>query len=223
MDNLRPQVILVHGLGLRPRALGEIARTLHNQGYAINHFFYNSLRSTLTAAADQLHPVYGSIAERASTIHFVTHSMGGIVVRRLLARRSLPKLGRIAMTGPPNMGSVVARRLLEHPLLANAIGPAAQELRDPAYLDAVCALPTTPVLVIAGTRAQDLRNPVSLLSRTFLDQPSDGTVTIRETQLPQMERFVEVDECHTWLPSHPQTLDEIAAFFGPANLITRID
>jgi triacylglycerol lipase len=217
MNNLDPHVILVHGLGLRPRALRAIALTLHNQGYGINHFAYNSLQSTLTEAADQLYSVYRSVAERASTIHFVTHSMGGIVLRRLLARASLPKLNRIAMTGPPNRGSVVARRLLEHPLLATAIGPAAQELRDPAYLSTVCALPTTPVLVIAGTKAQDLRNPVSLLSRTFLDQPSDGTVTILETHLPQMARFVEVDECHTWLPSHPQTLCEIAAFFGPAN------
>jgi triacylglycerol lipase len=223
MNNLPSHVILVHGLGLQPKALRAIARTLTSHGYRTHDFFYNSLQSTLTEAADQLYTVYCSVAESASTIHFVTHSMGGIVLRRLLARAPLPKLDRIAMTGPPNRGSVVARRLLAHPLLATAIGPAAQELRDPAYLSTVCALPTTPVLVIAGTRGQDLRNPVSLLSRTFLDQPSDGTVTIEETQLPQMARFVEVDECHTWLPSHPQTLREIAAFFGPANLITTTD
>ncbi|MBW4550666.1 MAG: hypothetical protein KME35_06090 [Aphanocapsa sp. GSE-SYN-MK-11-07L] len=216
MTNPHSHVILAHGLGLRPRSLAKIAHTLHEQGYTIRDFSYDSLRVTLTEAADLLYPVYASAAQTASTIHFVTHSMGGIVLRRLLARASLPKLGKIAMTGPPNQGSVVAKRLLEHPLLSTIIGPAAQELRDPAYLNTVCALPTAPVLVIAGTRSQDLRNPVSLLSRTFLTEPSDGTVTIQETHLPQMARFVQVDECHTWLPSHPQTLGEIAAFFGPA-------
>ncbi len=220
MTNHRPHVILVHGLGLRPRALAKIARTLHDQGYGISHFSYDSLRVTLTEAADLLYPVYKTAAQTASTVHFVTHSMGGIILRRLLARAALPKLGKIAMTGPPNQGSVVAKRLLGHPLLTTMVGPAAQELRDPAYLNTICALPSGPVLVIAGTRSRDLRNPVSLLSRTFLTEPSDGTVTIQETHLPQMARFVQVDECHTWLPSHPQTLREIAAFFESAHSIS---
>jgi hypothetical protein len=74
------------------------------------------------------------------------------------------------------------------------------------------------VLVIAGTRSRDLRNPVSLLSRTFLTEPSDGTVTIQETHLPGITRFVQIDECHTWLPSHPQTLKEIVDFFDSSDL-----
>jgi triacylglycerol lipase len=215
--------LLPRHFGARTWALAKIARTLHEQGYTISHFSYDSLRLTLTEAADLLYPVYETAAQTASTIHFVAHSMGGIVLRRLLARTPLPKLGKIAMTGPPNQGSVVAQRLLGHPLLTSIIGPAAQELRDPAYLNTICALPTTPVLVIAGTRSQDLRNPVSLLSRTFLSEPSDGTVTIRETHLPQMARFVQVDECHTWLPSHPQTLHQIATFFGPAHHNITVD
>jgi hypothetical protein len=214
MTNTGSHVILAHGLGLRPRSLGKIAKRLREQGYAISHFSYDSLRVTLTEAADQLYPVYETAAQTASTIHFVAHSMGGIVLRRLLARADLPKLGKIAMTGPPNQGSVVAQRLLGYPPLTTLLGPAAQELRDPAYLSTVCALPKVPVLVIAGTRSRDLRNPVSLLSRTFLTEPSDGTVTIQETHLPGMTRFVQIDECHTWLPSHPQTLQEITDFFG---------
>jgi pimeloyl-ACP methyl ester carboxylesterase len=209
-----PTVMLVHGLGRRQSSLKTMARSLRHVGYPVVNWAYRSTRQTLTDAARQLHHAYSIVAQHADCIHFVTHSMGGMVLRRLLALEALPQLGKIAMIAPPNNGSIVAQRLLGNPLLSAVLGPAAQELRDPAYLQATCALPVVPTLVIAGTKALDVRNPTSLLSATFLHEPSDGTVAVRETRLPHMARFVEVPDCHTWMMNHPRTVREIVTFFG---------
>jgi triacylglycerol lipase len=212
MNSSKPSVILVHGLGRLPTSLWTIERTLRLQDYPVSNWGYTSLRNTLTESASQLQKAYTTVAQTTDRVDFVTHSMGGLVVRRLLALSVLPKLGKIVMIAPPNNGSVVAQRLLENPLAQSILGPAAMELCDADYLHKICAVPTTPVMIIAGTKARDLRNPVSLFSQSFLQEPHDGTVTVRETKLPNMDRFVEVPDCHTWLVNHPQTLREITTF-----------
>ncbi len=209
-----PTIMLVHGLGRRRASLNTVARTLRRLGYPVVNWSYHSTRQTLSDAARQLYITYTAVETTAPSVSFVTHGMGGIVLRRLLALEDLPHLSKVAMIAPPNNGSLVAQRLLGNRLLNAVLGPAAQELRDPAHIEATCALPTVPTLVIAGTKAIDARNPISLLSAAFLREPSDGTVAVRETRLPHMARFVEVPDCHTWMMNNPHTLREIVTFFG---------
>jgi triacylglycerol lipase len=213
MPQLSSHVILVHGLGRRPTSLRRIAQVLRAQGYPVTNWAYRSRTQTLNEAAHQLAAAYATVAQTTTTVHFVTHSMGGIVLRRLLAQTALPQLGKTVMLAPPNNGSLVARRVLRNPVVTAVLGPAAHELADGTALNASCAVLTTPVLVIAGTNAHDIRNPVCLLSAAVLHEPSDGTVAVRETTLPRMDRFVEVAACHTWIMNHPHTLREISAFF----------
>ncbi len=211
-------VILIHGLGRYPTSLSKIARTLRRHQHQVLNWPYASLRQTLSAAAEDLYPAYLQLAEGAAQVDVVTHSMGGIVLRRLLALTALPKLGRIVMIAPPNNGSLVARRMLDNPLVRTVLGPAAQELCDGAQLLASCALPENPLMVIAGTKSRDMRNPISLLTSSFLDEPSDGTVTVAETRLPRMDQFVEVFDCHTWLMNHSQTIHALVEFLAVPSL-----
>jgi pimeloyl-ACP methyl ester carboxylesterase len=205
---------LIHGLGRYPTSLSKIARTLRRHQHPVLNWPYASMRQTLTAAAEDLFPAYQKLAASAEQVDVVTHSMGGIVLRRLLALTPLPQLGRIVMIAPPNNGSLVAQRLLDNPLLRTVLGPAAQELCDNAHLQASCALPSNPLLVIAGTKSRDMRNPISLLTSSFLDEPSDGTVTVAETRLPRMDQFIEVFDCHTWLMNHSQTIRALVEFLA---------
>ncbi len=212
MSNQLSHVLLLHGLGRRSSSLRHIASSLQTQGYLVTNWAYPSRAQSLDVLASQLGDVYTCLAQTAPTIHIVTHSMGGIVLRRLLARTVLPQLGNIVMLAPPNNGSLVARYLLANPLVRAVLGPAAHTLADGSALNAICAVPTTPVMIIAGTSAHDLRNPISLLSATILQEPSDGTVAVRETMLPRMDEFVEIPSCHTWIMNHPETLRAISAF-----------
>lgn len=205
-------VILVHGLGRRPASLGLLAHMLRGQGYAVTNWGYRSRAATLDSAADDLSAAYATAAQAGAAVNIVTHSMGAIVLRRLLARAALPQLGKVVMLAPPNNGSIVLRRLLRLPLVGAALGPAARELADSAVLSARCAAPTAPLMVIAGTSARDPRNPVSLLSAALLREPNDGTVTVRETMLPRMNHFLEVAACHTWIMNHPATRRAISEF-----------
>jgi triacylglycerol lipase len=150
-------------------------------------------------------------------MHFVTHSMGGIVLRRFLARNTLPHLGKTVVLASPNNGSLLARSLLGNPLIQAILGAAAATLTDGASLNATCAVLNTPVLVIAGTKARDIRNPISLFSSSVLQGAHDGTVTVAETRLPRMDQFIEVDACHTWIMNHPDTLRAISAFLWTEN------
>ena len=212
MSSCLPHVILIHGLGRHSTSMRQLATTLRRQNYQITNWGYSSRAHTLDVLADQLTEVYTQIAQTATIIHVVTHSMGGIVLRRLLARTELPQLGKIAMLAPPNNGSQVAYHLLANPLLKSLLGPAAYALTDCATLNALCAVPSTPILVIAGTNARDVRNPVSLLSRSLLQEPNDGTVTVRETMLPRMDMFIQVLACHTLIMNHPDTVTAVREF-----------
>jgi hypothetical protein len=129
----------------------------------------------------------------------VTHSLGGIVLRHL--HQQCP-VERAVMLAPPNDGSRVASMLRDIPLFQWLYGPAGQEVTDAsAWPEA-----PQPCAVIAGTRATSLLNPTSWLTRAtkvFGDEPSDGTVAVRETKLPVMAEFHTVDATHSWIMSHP--------------------
>lgn len=207
-------VILIPGLGRRASSMRRVAAQLQAQGYAVTSWGYASRTSTLHMLAWQLADVLGEIVQPSQPIHCVTHSMGALVLRCCIAQTSLPQLGKIVMLAPPNNGSQLARHLLHYPFARQALGPAGCALADSTGLAATCAIPHNPVMVIAGTRANDLRNPAALLGTRVLAPPHDGTVMVHETRLPRMNRFVEVDACHTLIMNHPQTLEAISTFLS---------
>jgi triacylglycerol lipase len=209
-------IFLIHGLGRRPRSLAPVARLLKREGFEVSNWGYPSLRQALEEVAQDFRTAYLRQAQTVDQIHVVTHSLGGIVLRCALAQGELPKLGRIVMLAPPNQGSSLARVLSRNRLIGMLLGPAAPVLSDPTKLAALCCEPCVPTCVIAGSRARDMRNPVSLISRFLLSKASDGTVTIDETRLANMARFQVIDACHTWIMNHPQAQQELLAFLKPS-------
>lgn len=217
-------VILVHGLSDYKTAMWGMEHALYASGFAVVNWSYASLTHTLTMLASKLHEVYTMNAPHYARIHFVAHSMGGLVVRRLMKQHHLEKVGKLVMIGTPNNGAALARFILNHPTLSRvvaappvrwALGPAPHELKDAAYINAVCALPTCPVLVIAGTKsAFDIRNLNSWAAQRVLEQPHDGTVALSETKLPHIDEFIEVYETHPLLPSNPLVMGEVQRFLG---------
>lgn len=218
-------VILVHGLGDYKNGMGDLERMFRRSGYTAINWSYASLTHPLTTLAEQLYQVYTLNAPHYEAVHFVTQSMGGLVLRRLLKLHSLPRLGKIVMIGTPNNGAALVRAVLDRPAMRLffvvpgvrwVFGPAMHELGDRAYLDEICAVPTSKVMVIAGTKPFDIRNLNSFLSRGVLPEPHDGTVALWETRLPPeaMDRFLEVPETHNLLPMHPLVLAETRRFIA---------
>lgn len=194
--NDRPLVVLLHGLARTRRSMLGMGRFLEAAGFET---WSRSYPSRSASIADLARGVAEAIAADAGDrpLFAVTHSLGGILVRHMhgLAFR------RIVMLAPPNGGSELAGAMARHPALRWFYGPAIDDLaRGPEIDPGRWPLPPAPFLVVAGTRARDVRNPTSwTVGRLLGETDHDGTVRVAETRLDGMDALVTVDASHTWI------------------------
>src|SRR5262249_48898603 len=107
----RELVFLLHGFGGRPVLMSRVARHLRLSNFDVRNWGYRSVRMPIEYNTDRLRDQLARIAAEGeySGIHFVTHSLGGIVVRHVLDQSRLTGVPRVVMLAPPNAGSHVAR------------------------------------------------------------------------------------------------------------------
>jgi len=142
-----------------------------------------------------------------SELSFVTHSLGGIVLRALIDRSGSDlRFGRVVMLGPPNQGSSFARALQRRiPLLNRILGASYVEvanLNRPAVTDRIS------VGIIAGSRtAERGYSP-------FVSGPNDGIVAVAETALPGAADTLVVRGMHSFLMYQPTIARQVACFLA---------
>ncbi len=164
--------VLVHGLWVHGVLMGLQRRYLERSGFDAICYSYPSVRLTLTENAERLARFAQSLA--APRIHWVGHSLGGLLILRLLDREPALPPGRVVMLGVPYRDCHAGRLLARNSIGARALGRSMQE-----WLDGVRPqhFPGREIGVIAGT------SPVGLgriVDRT-LPQPNDGVVAVEET------------------------------------------
>jgi pimeloyl-ACP methyl ester carboxylesterase len=206
---LRP-VVLVHG-ALRSRmGLLPTARWLARRGLAAWTFGYPTRRGDLQAHGDALARWLDRRleGEHVPVLGFLTHSMGGLVVRAYLLRHAGRHADRhrVVMLSPPNRGAELAERNSKNPLMRWLYGDAAEELR-PHRVQRLPGLPPgTDALVLAGARG-DPRG----YNRYISSGDDDGVVGVAEMALPGVEPTV-VGGLHAFLQWRPAVLARAAAF-----------
>jgi hypothetical protein len=198
------KVILIHGLGRFKGSMENLALAFRNKMFDVVNFSYLSLAIDISEAAKKLNEVVCMNASGKKSVHLVSHSLGGIVVRRMMKLFGDEKIGAVVMIAPPNNGSSLAKHVTG---IANILGPAGRELADKDYIDSICAIPEQDLCIIAGTRWDDPTNIPFMLfaSDKILSRPHDGTVSLEEASLPGATVHL-VEASHTWIPSHPDTL-----------------
>jgi len=203
-------VVLLHGIARTSRSCGKLQRAIEVAGFATLNLGYDSRRKSLERLAEDIHPVIGRFTNDVQgPIHFVGHSMGGLLARVYLAKYRPERLGRVVMLGTPNGGSEIADRLGGFGLYRAYFGPAGQQLttrRDPATERLLPAV-SYPVGVIAGNRSVD---PVS--SAFLLPRPNDGRVSVENTKLDGMVDHIVVDASHPWLLRNASAIRQTIAF-----------
>jgi len=197
-------VVLLHGLGRTRRSMARAAAHLREAGFDARPIGYPSRRLPIETLAR--HVAARLPRDGAGPLHFLTHSMGGIVLRQLLRVERPPDLGRVVMLAPPNHGSGLARRLGRNPLFRLALGPAGTQLTDgPDGLPARLGPADYELGVIVGNRPFFL---MRLLSRG----EGDGKVTLDEARLEGMRDFRVVPCGHTFIMNDRRALDQAVAF-----------
>ena len=202
-------VVLLHGMGRSALSMKRLEWALVNRGYRVVNVSYPSTRFPVEQLVERhLRPSLRALEESSpARVHFVTHSLGGILLRQYLATHALTNLGRVVMLGPPNRGSEVVDALKRWSCYRLMVGPAGQQLgtgdRD---LPRTLGPARFEVGVIAGDRSL---NP--FFSR-LLPGPDDGKVSVAGARLEGMADFLVVHHSHTWLPCRKSVIQQVVSF-----------
>ena len=193
-------VILVHGIWTNGLEMGLLRARLEQAGFVTRRFSYHSVLSTPVENALALQSFAGTIT--SPVIHYVCHSLGGLVARHLFHNYPDRAPGRVVTLGTPHVTSRAAEVLTRHFPGRAVFG---QSLKQGLLGNVPPWRATHELGVIAGT----VRLGLGLLVPD-IPQPSDGTVAVAETMLAGMSDHITVPASHTGLlfsrPAADQTI-----------------
>lgn len=202
-------VVLLHGIGRTSGSMQKMAGDLSRKGYAVINIDYASRKKPVEDLAEDIgreirkHPV-----PTGRKIHFIGHSMGGLVIRAYIHRHRPANLGRVVLLGTPNQGSEVADLLHGTALFNSFYGPAGEELvTDQKKFAKLYGDVNYGLGVIAGDRSID---PVSSL--LIIPGDDDGKVSVERTKIRGMKDHIVLHATHTFMPSNDDVIRQSEYF-----------
>ena len=199
-------VILLHGLARTSRSMAKLADVLKDAGYSVANIDYPSRDKTVqNLAPAAIEKGLKLCADQDGRIvHFVTHSMGGILVRQYLSDHVLESLGRVVMLAPPNRGSEVVDKLGGVPGFRLLNGPAGMHLgTDDASIAMALGSVDFDLGIVAGTRS------INLFLSTLLPNPDDGKVSAARAQIEGMCDFIMIKTSHPFIMKNDQVIKQV--------------
>ncbi len=209
---MRETVFVLHGLNRTQLSMAWLAGRLRSAGYAVCNRHYATRSRTLEEHADML--LERVAAERepgGGAVHFVTHSLGGLVVRCALhrcapGRPPLDAPGRFVMLGTPNQGSELAQQLAHSRAWSALLGRQALEVLADGARFAQWGPPPLVCGVIAGGRGDGRGwNPL-------LHGDDDGVVTVAGTHVEGEADHLVLPAFHTALPWRRDVAEQVLHF-----------
>ena len=202
-------VVLLHGLARTSNSMNELETKLTDEGFYVVNVDYPSRSKGIfelseIAVTDGINKCSKN---NSLPINFVTHSLGGILVRQYYKNHPPSNVKRVVMLGPPNNGSEVVDNLKEMPGYELLNGPAGMELGT-SNSDIPKALgPVNFELgVIAGTQS------INLILSAFLPNPDDGKVSVESTKVEGMCGFITLPVTHPFLMTNDKVISEVISF-----------
>lgn len=209
-------VVLLHGMARSSKSMKTMAKALRHAGYLVENVDYPSTSHDVDqlaelAVAEGLRRCQARIQKPVS---FVTHSLGGILLRYYLQKHPQQAVDRVVMLGPPNQGSEVVDRLKNLPGFNAFNGPVGRRLGT-AETDLPRSLGRVnfELGVIAGTRSI---NP--LLSQ-LLPNPDDGKVSVINTRVEGMCDFVSLPVSHALMMRNRVVISRVVSFLSTGRFL----
>lgn len=200
-------VVLLHGLARTERAMQKMEKALRADGYRVINHNYPSTTAPIadltTTAFDAINPQIKNDA----TVHFVTHSMGGIILRQYLETHDIPNLGRTVMLAPPSRGSEVPDKLGRFALFQKLNGPAGNQLgTGNKSIPLQLSEPDFELGIIAGDRSV---NPILSL---LIPGPDDGKVALSRVKPSSMTDYIQIHATHTFISQNAKAIAQTKHF-----------
>lgn len=212
-------VVVLHGLSRSASSMSVMSKHLRSSGYTVWNIDYPSTKHPIEYLGNEfLKEQLTLCCKDERTVHFVTHSMGGIVVREFLSNHDYSQLGRVVMLAPPNQGSEVVDNLKDIELFRWLNGTAGSQLGTESSSKPNRIGPANfPVGIIAGNKSL---NPVLSV---LIPGPDDGKVSVERTKLEGMKEQLVVPYVHAFIMNKELVLQHTVCFLENGHFCNTIE
>jgi hypothetical protein len=186
--------------------MDKIAQRLTDEGYRVLNIDYPSRAYSIEELAEQT--ITEALAQcEGLPVSFVTHSMGGILVRQFLRNHSIENLNKVVMLGPPNKGTEIVDKLSHLPGFSFVNGEAGAQLGTGALsLPNQLGKANFDVGIIAGTQS------INLLLSSLIPDTDDGKVSVESTKVDGMNDHIEMATTHVFMMRNDAVIKQVICY-----------